>query len=87
MKIERVPVPMALVVAGLWLRVAFGAAFAALSAPLLVAGESLRAGDGVALFVLGGAIAWIAWQRVHATLGDDARAPRERSATSRPASA
>ena len=64
-------VTAALIVAGLWLRIGFAAAFAALSSPLLVARDALRAGDGAALFVLAAAIAWVAWRRTRALLGDE----------------
>lgn len=60
-----------LVFAGLWLRAGLVAAFAALSAPLLVFHDALLAGDGVALLVLGAGFAWLAWRRTLALLGDE----------------
>ena len=64
-------VTAALFFAGLWLRVGFAAAFAALSAPLLVVQGAMRPGDGLALSLLGAAIAWLAWRRTRALLGDE----------------
>ncbi|HEY8241915.1 MAG TPA: hypothetical protein VII68_00530 [Casimicrobiaceae bacterium] len=64
-------VTAALVFTGLWLRAGLVAAFSALSAPLLVFHGELRAGDGVALLLLGAGFAWLAWRRTRALLGDD----------------
>ena len=64
-------VTAALFFAGLWLRVGIAAAFAVLTAPLLVVDGALSPGDGVALLLLGVAIAWLAWRRTRALLGDD----------------
>ena len=77
----------ALIIAGLWIRLGIAAAFAALSAPMLVARDALRPGDGLALAALGAALAYLAWLRTRALLGDETEtpaatpAPRRRPAT------
>jgi hypothetical protein len=69
------PITAALVIAGLWMRVGFGAAFAALAAPLLVLRDGLAPGDGLALTLLAAGVAWLAWRRVHVLLDDAPVAP------------
>ena len=64
-------VTAALFFAGLWLRVGVAAAFAALAAPLLVIQDAMRPGDGLALLLLGAALAWLAWRRTRALLGEE----------------
>jgi hypothetical protein len=73
--IEAPRVTAAMIVAGLWLRIMFGAAFTALAAPWLVARDALRAGDGLALFAIGAALAWIGWRRARVALGVETPAP------------
>ena len=84
------PVTAAMVGAGLWIRVGLAAAFAAMSAPLLVARDALQAGDGLALALVAVGLAWVAWRRARTLLVDDeprATAPRTTSAPRRPATA
>jgi len=64
-------VTTALVFAGLWMRAGIAAAFAALSAPALVLHDELRPGDGVVLFLLGAAFAWLAWRRTRTLLTEE----------------
>lgn len=76
-----------LVFAGLWLRASLAAAFAGLSAPLLVFHGELRAGDGVALLLLGAGFAWLAWRRTRALLGDETPVVASPSSAGRDAAA
>jgi hypothetical protein len=69
--ISKPRVSAALFFAGLWLRVGVAAAFAGLAAPLLVVQGAMRPGDGLALLLLGAALAWLAWRRTRALLGDE----------------
>jgi len=82
-------VTTALVFAGLWMRAGIAAAFAALSAPALVFHDELPAGDGVVLFLLGAAFAWLAGRRTRALLTDEISevAPLPTSARRRAAAA
>ena len=82
-------VSAALVIAGLWLRVGFAGAFAALAAPMLVLRGALQAGDALALFAIAAGLAWLGWWRASALLDEAPReaAPRASSTRRRAATA